>query len=261
MYRPHLWHNCVPKEQRFMVLTTYGPQSEGPYDIDSDVVGFEPFGSFETIQEAEQQIQVVREMNPHAVFIPMHTLDVGNGKRVQLPPPNDGSCQTFHLNKQHHAIMAKHMKKEVEDVEYIEDRVKDSIDDVKEKNKKVRQYNAKIQKHAMAILGMNKEEISEKRNRCKESVRNKLMPMKDDEALIVMSTNPGKMSLVSQIDTGKDAIKSLTFDQVEDFVSAQQDSDDIPKGYRVIYKRYMNAEGKEYLVRCMQYLDVKDGTN
>lgn len=61
----------------------------------------------------------IRYYNPHAVFLSMHVLDVGTGKRVQLPPPNDGSLLTTHLNKEHQKIMSRHLKNEVENAEFV----------------------------------------------------------------------------------------------------------------------------------------------
>jgi hypothetical protein len=35
-------------DQRWMILFTYGPQSKGDFDVDSEIMGFEFFGCFET---------------------------------------------------------------------------------------------------------------------------------------------------------------------------------------------------------------------
>lgn len=80
-YRPNLWFNFIPRHQRFMLLMTYGPAEQG-YDVDSDKVGFEFFGCFESLEEVADHIAMIRTHNPHGVFLHFHTLDVGMGKRI-----------------------------------------------------------------------------------------------------------------------------------------------------------------------------------
>lgn len=80
----------------------------------------------------------VLEHNPHAVFLSFHIIDVGTGKRVELPPLNDGSALTSHLNKEHAEIMTKYLNSQVEEVNDLENRVSDSIEELKIRNNDVR---------------------------------------------------------------------------------------------------------------------------
>jgi len=237
-YRPHMWHNFIPKSQRFMIFTTYGPEEQG-YDIDSPKIGFEFFGCFEDLEQVKHQILTIRKYNPHAVFLTFHTVDVGMGKRIEFPPPNDGSAQTFHLNTEHQTLMQKHLNKAIDSVEYVENRVENSIKDLKKRNEIVDQYNLKIQKHAKNLLGMNEDEIKAKILQSKSKIHGMLEDVKFDQSTIM--------------DQLKQDMKSLTYDQVEDFISTQNDLMNLPKGYRIIYQRFLNNDGKEYLVRSIQY--------
>jgi hypothetical protein len=60
----------------------------------------------------------------------MHIIDVGTGKRVEFPIPNDGSMHATHLNQEHAKIMSSHLRKEVEEAEYVENRMEESIKEV-----------------------------------------------------------------------------------------------------------------------------------
>lgn len=47
-HRPHLDFNCLPPNQRFIIITCYGP---GPdYDIEADKVGFQVWGVYESVK-------------------------------------------------------------------------------------------------------------------------------------------------------------------------------------------------------------------
>ncbi len=250
-YRPQLWFNCIPRDQRFMIITTYGPEEQG-YDIDSEKIGFEFFGCFETYEQVAEQIRYIREFNPHAAFITLHTIDVGTGKRIDFPPPNDGSGKNFHLNKQHQQIMQNHLRKAVKDAEYVENRVDESIMDLKRRNQIVRDYNKKIQSHAKNILGLNRDELKKKREESKNHLFQNLQLLDKESASANLPTNPRDKNVVQQV---LGDVKSLTFDQVEDFITAQDNMMNLPVGYRTFYRRFTDENGKDYLVRAIQALE------
>lgn len=250
-YRPHLWFNFIPRDQRFMILTTYGPESEG-YDINSPKIGFEFFGCFETLEQVAEQIQCIRHYNTHAVFLNFHVVEVGNGKRVQLPPPNDGSTKTTHLNKMHHQIMSKYLNKQVQNAEMVENRVQDSIDQVNKQKELVKGYNQKMEEYAKTILGLDKDQIKKKREDAKKNLEQKLPLMDQEKAKVAYLANPTGDSVEKQTQLAN--LKSLTYDQVEDFIGNQQDLLNLPKNIRVVYTRYVK-DGKDYLVRSLQVLE------
>lgn len=244
-YRPSLWFNLIPRNQRYMIFTTYGPDDR--FDIESQQIGFEFFGCFETLEEAAEQIRCIRSMNPHAVFLRFHTVDVGMGKRIDLPPPNDGSAKKFHLNRDHAAIMNRHLRRTVEEFEDVESRATGSIDDLRQKNILTQHYNKRLIEHAASLLKMTKDEVKSFRENEKERVYNRLELL--DDASKTFFTNPGGKNIIEQLNDAD--VKSLTYDQIDNFIDLQTKLTSPVKDYRTVYRRYTH-DGKDYLVRCIQ---------
>lgn len=57
-YRQHLDFRCLPEDQNFMVITTYGPTDQ--YDIKADKSGFYCWGVFATELDAVCHISMIR---------------------------------------------------------------------------------------------------------------------------------------------------------------------------------------------------------
>lgn len=74
-----------------------------------------------------------------------------------------------------------------------------------------------------------------------------------EEASASYSVNPGGMSVVQQL---SGSVKSLTFDQVEDFIENEDQLFNMtdPR-YRTVYRRYIGKDEKQYLVRSIQALE------
>lgn len=240
-YRPELWFNCIPTEQRFMIITTYGPENEG-YDINSEKIGFDFFGCFQTLNEVSQQIEKIRNLNPHAVFLTFHVLDIGMGKRIQLPPPNDGSLKNIHLNKEHQKIIEKYLEKQVNEVEFVENRYKDSFNEVQIKNEIVEDYNKSLEIHAMNILNMdiNKKLSLQRKN--KEKIN-----------LLLKEINLNELEK-NCLNQNLNELNSITHDQIEKYINIQEKLIVMPDNYKLIYNRII-INSKEYLVRSIYFIE------
>jgi hypothetical protein len=146
VYRKHLDFKCLPEDQNFVVMTTYGPTEE--FDVLAPKVGFRIWGVFDSEKEAVMHIQFVREVNPHAVFLPMHIIHLG--RAIDLPPPNDGSVSEHQLNKEYESFMKKHLARAARSATKVHERKLEAITSTKRRNEVVQEFN-NIQKSLQDI--------------------------------------------------------------------------------------------------------------
>ncbi|CAH6421202.1 Hypothetical protein UVM_LOCUS404 [uncultured virus] len=123
VWRPHLDARCLPFGQRFMLLTTYGP--DPAFDVQAPQVGFINWGGFASEQEAADHIAEVRERNPHAAFYTMHICEMTGA--IDLPPPSDGGTRCHHLNRNVDALMSRHFARSVDQAKDVQRRMEDSL--------------------------------------------------------------------------------------------------------------------------------------
>jgi hypothetical protein len=251
-YRPNLWFNLIPRDQRYWLFMTYGPAEQG-YDVDSEQIGIEFFGAVETLEQAGQQIEAIRHYNPHAVFLTIHVVDIGSGKRIDLPPKSDGGTQSHYVNKMHGQIMSKYLNNSVSDQEELEDRITNCISDVKDRNQLVTNYNKKLENHAKTLLNMNTSEIKKYRTDAKKRLLESLEPFPESLISEKLDINPDQRSVKEQLENG---VKTLVYEQVENFVNLDKELNPIVSpGYRAIYRHFVDENGKQVLVRTVQHFE------
>lgn len=127
--------------------------------------------------------------------------------------------------------------------------MEESVKDLKDRNKVVEDYNFKIESYAKRILGLSKDEVSKIRRKAKANLESSFKTLEEQDADKKLSTNVGEMSLNEQID--KTAVQSLVYEQVSDYIDAQNKLNKLPPGFRYQYKLH-EKQGKKYLVRCLQ---------
>lgn len=141
VYRSNLDFHCLPPQQRFVILTTCGPDDR--YDVEYEKEAIRIWGVFETKKDCEHHIRFIRSKNPHAVFIPMHVLQLG--RCIQIPPPNDGSTEKHHVNENYGKMISSHLKKEVDTAEFIDRRHKSVKERCIMQNQIITHYNSVVQ--------------------------------------------------------------------------------------------------------------------
>jgi hypothetical protein len=100
--------------------------------------------------------------------------------------------------------------------------------------------------------GLTHDQVKQQRLNAKEQINKKFDIMQQEEAKVPLPTNAGGMSVEEQLKTD---IKSMTYDQVNDYIEAQNKLNKLADGFRYKYKVYKDAQGKEVLVRCLQALE------
>lgn len=304
-YRPRLWFNCLPTDQRFFLFTFYGPQQLGPFDVDTgsddqivlnvpdelwktndaeelkkflryiqrhpwDTIfksgnlekwGFMCFGGYPTMTAVYDKISEIRARNPHAVSFRIRCLDLSSGKCVQLPPPNDGSIKTSHINQFHEQIMTKHFDKTIQEFRESEQRVEHDLQDLQRRNTVTENYNFKLEEQARKLVGITKSEIQQRRRRARDTFCNLLDALDPKEAAKPRPTDINNQTIIDQIQSDSKNqyrnIKSLTPDQVKDYIDNYTDLTTLPSGFKIIYRRLMH-DGKEYLIRSLQAIEPAD---
>lgn len=241
-YREHLDFNCLPESQKHILLTTYGP---GPqFDIQAEESGFRVWGSFGNLKECRMAIARIRKLNPHAVFFPIHIVDL-DGKPIEFPPPNDGSTENFHLNQEHQMIMSRHLKGEVKSAEYVESRKLSTIEDVAERTKATEAFNKKISGYLSRISTTTKNEKKEKQQEVLKSLKDY---SHDDTKEILI---PGGQSAPFEMQV--ENLKCIPSALVQDWIKLDKaHNSSLANGnLSVDYQKYKRADGKWVLVKVI----------
>jgi hypothetical protein len=242
-HRENLDYHCLPEGQVFLLLTTYGPD-KNLFDIEADHVGFRPWGVFETLQECEEHVALIRETNPHAVFFDIHSVQLG--KVIDLPPPTDGNTNMHHLNKHHHDIMKRHLRRSVAEAEYVEDRKQETLDHARQKNKATEEFN-KLLKQAVtdvAMSGKTWDKLKDAEEVDRAAAKIERLPSGKQHT---------KTASRDTLEEQSKLVKAVPPNLLESYLQNMEANNmSLPQGYRVVYKRFTNEDGKEVVARIIQ---------
>lgn len=182
----------------------------------------------------------IRKTNPHAVFVPMHIVELSG--RVDLPPPNDGSVEQHHLNVEHGQFMSKHLGRCVDEAEYVENRKEASITLAKDKNVATQEYNRKINTYLKEMVRFTPSE----RKHQEETVLEKFQEYVHDPS--------AKMVLPNDVPFDKQVaeLKSMAPGLVSDWIKINEMNNiKMPSTFKVEYKKFKRDDGKWALVRVI----------
>jgi len=255
-YNPDLDFKCLPKNQRFLVFTTYGPDPEH-YDIyyknpkNSMGVAFQVWGIFETLEEAEKHVQYVRKYVPLCVYLNLHVVDLRSG-RVELPPITDGNVENHYINKNYEEVIgpylkqkiiepAKNVESRVLETKKISDRLKTFIEAQKNcvdlANKEIALYSAVSEEQK------NKDQIEESLSEFSTFV-----PPKDRTSYQVPHRDKTIEELV--VELKKTIPPSLLHFHLEQIKIA---NGELPPNHKWKFQKYKNPETGEWVIMRVIY--------
>lgn len=248
--REHLDYHCLPRDQNFIVLTTFGP-TEG-FDVEAPQVGFQTWGVFGSEDEAILHVQFVRKTNPHAVFLPVHIVQLG--KRIDLPPPNDGSTVNHQLNKEYSRFMERHLNKSVVDAEEVHNRKESTVAMTKDRNETVQKFNDihktldDIARHRDKLGNDDGTEAEEEHQQELERILSKLDTYKNGRESNLKTITPGNRPFEECIND----LKSIPPQLLDAYIKCYEaSSTTLPSHLKVEYRTHVREDGEICIVRVI----------
>ena len=223
VYRSRYDFHLRKESERFIVVTTYGPDPE-KFDIEDEEVGFEVWGFASSIKEAGERIMYIRKTNPHAIMYPMRLLS--NLGKIPLPLPDTG-VETVEANKQHQKrVKERHVGKTSEECGYIESRVTHNADSIEQKKQALRRLelvNEYLSLGAKAAPPALKKEVTGIMLEDKKEI-----PIVfDDYTPDPLAVSPGNLPLLSNLES----LPSVNPDMVSSYARVvESDGTVLPPG-------------------------------
>lgn len=245
VFRPQLDFTCLPSDQKFILLTTWGPTSE--YDIKADKTGFQVWGSFENEQQCAEQIAYIRQVNPHAVFVPITPVQLG--KRIDFPPPEVGNADGHHLNKEYAKFMNRHLKKVVREAEDVFNRKEDTVAISLRQNEAVDHFNNVFESLKEMTTSNTEEDLDEKNERLTNEVVKRFSEYPGGKRNPNLKTiTPGKIEFNKLLED----LQSIHPSLVDAYLKLHETSaTQTPPTMRGEYRRVTTADGRVAIVKVL----------
>lgn len=222
-YNQKMDYSCVPLNQQYIVITFIGPDAE-LYDLQAPWIAVKIWGVFPTLKEANEHIAYIRSVNPYLIFLRMHALRI-NGA-IQVPPSNDGSTETFHVNKEMAEIMKAHLSRVRDNAKSVEDAYTNSVENTSKKNDAVKRFNTMLRNKDTSELQQSTEKFAS------------------------MTVSDGDIkSMCEKHDDVKD-VPTVPIHLVNSFVKCfEQEDTSLGNEYKTEYVRHTTKEGKQMIFR------------
>lgn len=280
-WRPNLDFKCLPKGQKYMVVSCFAPKEKNE-SIDQAVntiipcerLGLQIWGVFPDIKEAEQHVLKVREENPHAIFLPIHIVDIRRG-RIELPPPRNGSTKQHYHNQYISDIMAPIFENAVKKTQSVHNRSRETLTEVDLHKVRSRTLDETMEKLRQQIVNMSHEEQEKRIELIKKELLQNIptYDQKDAFDASIVRAHRGK-SVLENIEQAQKNISKVAWFHVAEYLKYLHDLDTIQnedngKEFRVVYKLFTLTEDmvpptsplrtkkdfflpRYFIVRCMQ---------
>lgn len=231
-YDDSRWVNNVPKYQRFLLFSLYGPSEE--FDIRSPFHGMEFFGVFPDEDSLNKQILYLHKNNQYFhKFFSYRVWDLKkHGWRIQLDEktlhPDEESSPICPLTMHHRNIFETHSKSILKKLEKLRDRIRQDTLKINQQNQMMmdKSIARPISQRVADLESMTTEEAQEQLN---------FNPQRDGKS----------MSIVEQIKYGK--ISVCDTETIEDHINTGHYEID---GYRTEYQVF-HHNGKRYVTRSI----------